>query len=239
MKRIISKSFLVVVIVICCILFSQIHGAMATEAPLFTVKFQAQTLPEALSSVADQTQTKIKFQGNSRVQDRVSMLIENTTLPEIIGHILKRYRVENYAIAYGNNDKEIEIRSFASKAPSESMIFPPSNVADVIDSFRTERFFTKENFEDLQAKDPYKDPGKEFTESDYDGLMSGKFKPYKDIGQELSNEDFERLVQAKTEDEQHSMFSEDSFLRVIESQKSDKGEREFSAEDFMKIQENQ
>ncbi len=96
----------------------------SANASVFSIKFEKKSLPEAIETLANKTQTKITLIGDIESTAINSMKIESQSLPEIIKTILKRYGTDNYAIIYADKGNVIKIRLVASSSSKEYNFYP-------------------------------------------------------------------------------------------------------------------
>jgi hypothetical protein len=211
----------------------------SANAAVFSIHFEKQSLPEAMETLANTTQTKITLIGDIEATALNSMQIESRSLPEMIKTILKRYGVENYAIIYENGAKVIKIRLLASSSAKAHHFVPaPGSDQHIVDGQLTPtRMFSADDFTRLLEKDRAIPAEREFTQADFARLLKRNVSipQYR----EFSAADFAKLTSRKTKIKEHPTFSSDDFARVLKNSDSKDEDKLFSAEDFANVLKNQ
>ena len=128
------------------VLFWNIALCSANSA-VYSIHFEKKSLPEAMATLANTTQTKIILIGDIESTALNSMKIENRSLPEMIKTILKRYGTKNYAIIYENQAQAIKIWLLASSSAKAHHFRPtPGSDQAIVDGKLTPtRMFSAES----------------------------------------------------------------------------------------------
>ena len=191
----------------------------ATSA-VYSIHFEKKSLPEAMATLANTTQTKITLIGDIESTARNSMKIENRSLPEMIKTILKRYGTKNYAIIYENQAQAIKIRLLASSSATAHHFRPTpgSDQAIVNGKLTPTRMFSAEDFARLLEKEATIPPAREFSEEDFARLLKRNVRIPED--REFSAADFAKLTSRKTKFKEYPIFSSADFARVLKNSDS-------------------
>jgi hypothetical protein len=201
--------------------------------------FDKKALPEAISALANTTQTKITLIGDIEATALNSMQIESQSLPEMIKTILKRYGVKNYAIIYEDGAKVIKIRLLASSSTQAHHFMPaPGSDPHIVDGQLTPtRMFSADDFARLLEKDREIPLERAFSEEDFARLLKRNVSIPQ--SRKFSAADFAKLTSRKTKIKEHPTFSSDDFARVLKNSDSKDEDKLFSAEDFANVLKNQ
>jgi len=197
------------------------------------------TLPEAMETLANKTQTKITLIGDIKSTTVNSIKIESQSIPEMIKTILKRYGVDNYAIIYEDKANVIKIRLVGSSSSKENNIYPtPQSDQSIVSGKLTPtRMFSDQDFARLLEKDRAITQEREFSEEDFARLLEKEHTITQE--REFSEEDFVRLRERNVTMTQHREFSIEDFSRIKSQKTKIKQYPIFSSDDFERVQKNQ
>lgn len=231
-----ARTFIIIAIII--LMFSatsKFSAANQSNIRRFTVEFQSQSLLGALKQIEQQTESKIKIYNDKEADTLISMKIEDSSLSEIIDHVLKRFRVKNFSLTYGSDNRVVEIKSFASSSrnttsPSEHHAALLDNPSDTAQS---ERMFTIEDFDYLQTTINQNKIEKQLTNDDFE-LLVKKQGEKKKTDKLFSSDDFNHLLLSSNNAEKYPELSQNTFLRIRKSKKQNSNKL-FSDKDFHKL----